>query len=458
MVNASSTVPVVVEGGGEGVVAHVGLHCLGAFADRLGVGDSLSERIPWSGERFPLHDRGKVLIHTMLTLAGGGETCTDVEHLRTQENLFGAVPSDSTVWRTFNTQLGAEATRAGLWEAMAEVRAQVWSRSTATCGNGEVVLDIDASLHEIHSENKDGTAPHYKGGFGFHPIYCFADATGECLGVKLRPGNAGANTIADHVEVLDQAIAGLPEPLAVGHNVGDSPELVKRHLRVRTDSAGCTDFVWHCHQRNIGFSVVARSNTAVHTAISRVAHNAEGWKPALTQSGEVRPGAAVIEVTDLIDLSHLPDRTRLIVRREPRHPGAQGSLFPSETYRYWGHYTDAEGDPVTLDVDMRAHARVEDNIRRLKDSGATRFPFSALPANRAWLDVVTFADTLVAWFQLLCLPGSLATAEPKALRWSFWHTPARLIHHARRTILRIIDGWPTTDHILTAYQQIALLN
>ncbi|MGH9038929.1 MAG: hypothetical protein ACRDZ3_01730, partial [Acidimicrobiia bacterium] len=42
-----------------------------------------------------------------------------------------------------------------------------------------VVLDIDASLMEIHSENKEGTAATYKGGFGFHPMFCFADATGE---------------------------------------------------------------------------------------------------------------------------------------------------------------------------------------------------------------------------------------------------------------------------------------
>ena len=122
-----------------------------------------------------------------------------------------------------------------------------------------MVFDIDASLHEVHSENKAETAPHYKGGFGFHPIYCFADATGECLAELLRPGNAGANTIADHVTVLDQAIAQLPAEIAVGHRDGDDASLVRRPIQVRTDSAGCTDFVWHCHRRNIGFAVIARN-------------------------------------------------------------------------------------------------------------------------------------------------------------------------------------------------------
>ena len=118
-------------------------------------------------------------------------------------------------------------------------------------------------------------------------------------------------------------------------------------------------------------------------------------------------------------------------------------------FRYWGHYTDAAGDPVDLDVHMRAHAHVEDHIRRLKDSGANRFPFTDIDANRAWLAVVCFADDLVRWFQLLCLTGALAVAEPKTLRWGLWHTPARLVHHARRRIVRILDGWPTTDRCST---------
>jgi Transposase DDE domain group 1 len=454
-VNGNSTVAVVVEGGGEQVVAHVGLHALGAFADRLGVGDSLSARVPISGERVPLHDRGKVLTQAMLMLAGGGEACADIEHLRAQADLFGSVPSDSTLYRTFRHI--DSSTLAGLWDAMATVRSAVWRRSAVTTGTEPVVVDIDSSLHQIHSENKAETAPNYKGGFGFHPIYCVADATGETLAVTLRPGNAGANNIADHVAVLDAAIAQLPAEIAVGHHCGDDPSTVRRAVQVRVDSAGCTDFVSHARARNVGFAVVARSNQAIHAAISRVRFDQDYWQPALRQDGDQRQGAAVAELTDLVDLSDWPDGTRLIVRREPLHPGAQQSLFPSTMFRYWGHYTDAAGDPVALDVHMRAHAHVEDHIRRLKDSGATRFPFVDIDANRAWLAVVCFADALVRWFQLVCLTGPLTAAEPKTLRWSLWHAPARLVHHARRRIVRILDDWPTTTALLGAYQRIALI-
>jgi hypothetical protein len=149
-----------VETGGGGVVAHVGLHALGCFADRLGLPDLLSARIPIMSERLPVHDRGKVLVQAMLMMAGGGEACSDIEKLRAQPALFGEVCSDSTLYRTF-FQLDP-ATVLGLWEAMAHARSVVWSRASATTGGARVVLDVDSSLHEIHSENKEMTGPTYK--------------------------------------------------------------------------------------------------------------------------------------------------------------------------------------------------------------------------------------------------------------------------------------------------------
>lgn len=84
-------------------------------------------------------------------------------------------------------------------------------------------------------------------------------------------------------------------------------------------------------------------------------------------------------------------------------------------------------------------------------------PFADLDANHAWLALVCFAADLVRWFQLLCLTGPLAAAEPKRLRWTLWHTPARLVRRSRQRVVRILDGWPTTDELLGAYRRVALL-
>jgi hypothetical protein len=392
----------------------------------------------------------------MLMLAGGGESCADIEHLRAQADLFGSAPSDSTVFRTFH-EITAEV-RDAVAEAFANVRAEVWRRSSATNASTPVILDIDASLVEIHTETKEGTGPHYKGGWGFHPMFCFADATGEALSGILRPGNAGSNTVADHVRVLDDAVAQLPAQVARGHHAGDDGSLVARGLVVRADSAGCTHgFVWACRARNIGFFVVARSNAQVHSAIFDTVGLEEVWTPALHQDGSPREGAAVADLSELVDLSEWPEGTRLIVRREPLHPGAQHSLFPSLEYRYWGHYSDQDGDPVFLDQTMRAHAHVELHIQRLKDSGLLAFPFSDLEANRTWMATVIMAADLVRWFQLLCLDGSWAKAQPKALRWGLFHAPGRLVRTGRRQVVRILSGWPSAGALLGAYRRLGLI-
>ena len=454
--NGTSATRVKVEPGGTGVVAHVGLHALGCFADRLAVGDSLSARIPALGERLPVHDRGKVLVHIALMLAGGGESCADIEHLRLQPDLFGLVPSDSTVFRTFH-QLD-ETTRAGIAEAMAALRSTVWARSSATTGTAPVVLDIDASLVEIHTDAKQQAAPTYKGGFGFHPMFCFADATGEALAGLLRPGNAGANTVSDHVSVLDAAIAQLPLSIAVGHRVGDDAGVGTRSVVVRADSAGCTEgFLSACRERNVTFFVTARSNPQVAAAVCDAVGMEAVWEPAVRQDGELRDGAGVCELTSLITDAKLPSGTRLIVRREPLHPGAQRSLFPSLEFRYWGFYTDAEGTPTELDATMRAHAHVEQHIQRLKDSGLARMPFTNFEANTNWMTTVMLAADLVRWFQLLCMDGTWTNARPKAMRWSIFHAPGRLIRTSRRLVVRIIVGWPGAEALLEAHRRIALL-
>ena len=451
----TSTNYVSVESGGHGVATHVGLHALGALADQLGLATSLSSRIAPRGERAPLHDRGKVLVQMALVLAGGGESCADIEHLRVQEEMFGSVPSDSTVFRTLH-EFDAQQRRE-LLSALAEVRAKVWKKLDQR-RKDPVILDFDASLVNVHSELKEQAAANYKGGFGFHPIFCFSDLTGETLSFKLRAGNATANNAGDHVELLDAALGQLPERITRGHHVGERPTRTTRRVIARADSAGCTkEFLNACRERQVSFFVSARSNAQITGALYQTFDVPNLWQPSLTQGGELREGAGVCELTNYVNLSSMPEGTRLIIRREPLHPGAQRSLFPSHEFRYWGFYTDQAGDPVDLDVTMRAHAHVESHIQRLKESGLNRFPFTSFEANSNWLMSVTLAGDLVRWFQLLCLKGSWKDARPKALRWEIFHAPGRLVYRSRRRIVRLLNGWPTTDVLLGAYQRIARL-
>ena len=275
MMKANSSLRLRVDVGGGGQVGHVGLWLLGRFADRMRVGEVLSEAFGSSGV---VGDRGRLLVHLMLVLAGGGEACTDIETLRSQRGLFGEVASDSTLYRTLTgADEGLLETLAG---AMATVRERVW----ADYPEGEtVILDIDSSVHEVHSENKQHAAPTYNHKYGFGPMYCFGDWTGEPFAARLRWGNAAPNQVSDLTEVLDAAIKALPARMRVGHSPGDDPERVAYRIRVRADSAAGPAFATECHKRNIGFSFVARRSDGIAEALSHIPPDDPRWQPALPQ-------------------------------------------------------------------------------------------------------------------------------------------------------------------------------
>lgn len=97
----------------------------------------------------------------------------------------------------------------GIWAARAAARARVWD---ARARPETITLNIDATLVTVHSD-KERAAGTYKHGYGFHPLCCYLDETGEVLAALLRPGNAGSNTAADHFAVLGLA---LEQPAAGG--------------------------------------------------------------------------------------------------------------------------------------------------------------------------------------------------------------------------------------------------
>ena len=431
-------------GGGDRVVWGAGLFALGRFADRVGLTEALSAAVPARGERAPVYDRGAVLVHVLLVLAGGGEACTDIEYLRAQRELFGEVASDSTLYRTL-TGLGPGGD-AALLSAAAAVRRRIWADRDRS---RPLVVDIDSTLVEVHSQNKEGSAPNYKGGYGFHPMIC-STADGEPLWIKQRPGNAAANDIADHLEVIDAAVGTLRCGDAAGHCDRDDNSLMQRRLVVRIDAAGCSPtLAAKLRDRNIGFAVSARSNRDIQAAIRSGLGDPDRWHNVPRRPRQRKPSRAqVADLTDLAGLSGWPEGTRLVVRREPLHPGAQRSLFPSENFRYWGFVTDQPGDAAHLDRLMRSHADVEDTVQRLKDSGLARMPFTAWHANSAWAATAMISLALVGWFQTCCLSGALAKAAPKRLRWQLWHLPALVCHTARQVLLRLPQQHPGARALL----------
>jgi hypothetical protein len=449
-VNATRAVqPLVVTQGDTQAASLVGMHLLGNLADRLGLTSAYSTAVPWTGERAPGQDRGRLLAQVAVMLAGGGECVTDMAALRDQPELFGDVASSATIWRAVReideTVLGE------LRVARAQARATAWASLE---GLEEVVLDIDAALVEIHSENKEQAASHYKGGFGFHPMFCFADHSGEALAGILRPGNAAANSGVDQLAVVDAAIAQLPDEYRAGHHPGDGASLVRHRLVVRSDSAGAVALLIDgLVARNVEFSVYARAEGRIHQAIRAV--GADSWARAVTDDGGVRQAGEVAELD--VELPGWPAGTRAICRREKPHPGAQLRLWDADGYRHQVTLTNSAGDPLALELRQRRHARVENCIKDLRDTGLDRMPFGSFAMNQAWLELVLSAADLLAWLRRGCLDGELAKATPKTLRYRLLHVGARVLRRSRRVILRLPAHWPWAEELAAAYRRVAVI-
>ena len=454
---------VYVTADGRGVVGHAGARLLADVADVTGLTSRFVEALAVTDRRAGGHEPGRIATDVALMLADGGEAITDISVLRGLPELFGPVASDATVWRVLD---GIDDTRlARLRAARAAARDLAWAQLVETrgglpaskAGGREVpglVIDIDASIVVTHSEKEQAT-PTWKKTFGYHPIFAFCDNTREALAGILRPGRAGSNTAADHITVLDQAIAQLPDAHRYGVDV-----------LVRADTAGCSQaFLAHIRSlRTVGMDTFFSVGVPVTEAVRDAITVASAWIPALQADGDLRDGAEVVEITHLVTAEYLaafPTGTRLIVRRERPHPGAQLDLFDTvEGMRHQVIATDTPaggGSIQYLEVRHRGHARVEDRIRCGKDTGFGRFPSRQFAINAAWLQLALTACDLLAWTQLLLLDGEHAAAEPKRLRYRLLHVAARITHGGRRRYLRLAASWPWTVDLARAFTRLTRL-
>lgn len=423
--------------GGSGLVNHAGARLLADLADATGLTDALSAAMAPTKQRRRGHDRGEVLVDLAVMIADGGEAISDLATLRDQPALFGEVASNPTAWRTLEAI--DDATLERIKAARAQARAAAWA---AGADPGFYVIDIDATLVGSHSD-KQGAAPTYKKGFGFHPMLAYLDATGDALAGLLRPGNAGSGTAVDHISVLDDALAQLPI----------DPERVE--VIVRTDSAGLShEFLDACRDRHVRF-VTGHALTA-EIAQVLVGLPERAWQPAITADGaDERDHAEVTEITELVELSGWPEGTRMIARREDPHPGAQLTFTDVDGHRFQVLVTDlTDADVAYLEALYRGRGRAERLICDNKDTGLANLPSWSFAINQAWLQLTLTAMDLFAWSALLTLDSDLARAEPKRLRYCLLHTAGQIVSSGRRRWLRLADNWPWADQLVAAFNRL----
>ena len=462
----------MVTGEGEGLVGHAGVVLLRKLADRAGLTSALGPALARKG-KFPLVDRGVALVSMAVAIALGATSMADIALLAHHAPVLGPEPSDTTVRRTL--ELADPATLDKVARVRARVRAHVWSLIAARPAGfpwlaiagkvlaGWLVIDLDGTLITARSD-KEGAAPTFKMGYGFHPLGAWCANTAESLAMLLRPGNAGSNTFADHLAVLTAAIRQIPSRM-------------RSRLLVRVDGAGAShELISHLlslatPRRHVLFTCGWAITEADEQAIGLLPSGA--WQAAVDQGGAVQEDKHVAEITHLLSRAgNWPAGLRWIVRRtRPSRQARNLTAFERATgWRYSIICTNipaARGIPGVpgshhaqfIDVLHREHAVVEDGVRAAKSMGLRNLPSKTWLVNCGWVLATNIAADLAAWIRLLGLYDcdDLKDAEPATLRYRLLSLPARLVRHARQRVLKISRTWPWKEAFLACWHRLCAL-
>ena len=430
---------VCVTADGRGVVGHAGTRLLADVADVTGLTSGFSDALRVAGRRAGGHDPGRVAVDVAVMLADGGEAITDLAVLRGVPELFGPVASDATVWRVLDgiddVRAGPAAgcagrgAGAGLGAAgrdprrpagrrgRADVRCRAWS-STST--------------PPLWSPTPRRSRPHRRGRRRSATTRCSLSATtparpwpGSCA--RGGPGRTPPPTTSPS---STRPWPRSPTRTATASTCSSAP----------TPPAARTAFLAHIRGlRGPGcdtfFSVGVPVTEAIRDAITR-GHRLDPGAGRRRRACATAPRSSRSPTSSHRPSWHaFPAGTRLIVRRERPHPGAQLDLFDTvEGLRHQVIATDTPRrrrlDPVPRGPPPRPRPRRGPHPlrqrHRLRPVPVPRY----FAINAAWLELALTACDLLAWTQLLLLrrrTGHRRTetaALPAAAR--------RRPHHPRR--------------------------
>jgi DDE family transposase len=315
-----------------------------------------------------------------------------------------------------------------------------------------VTIDLDATQVTVYGQRKQGAARSRHGHMSYAPHVAFWAQRGRALTSELVGGNREKLCGGECATIATRAIRLLPD----GHAA----------VTMRIDSAYyAVELLQRLRREQARFTVSVPRNQAIWKTLGQIPERA--WSNALEM-----PGAQVAETTYTpAGWRHEP--LRLIVRRVPFsaqkiadgsltarrrktiHPDQLALALDGQVVSVFGYsfiLTDIPHQPtVWIEHFHRHRAQIEERLKDTKLGQALRhLPSGNVNANRVWLAAALLALNLTAWCCDLCPAAGASGKAPddaplrrtaQTLRRILFNVPARIIRSARRTILRLPEGF-----------------
>lgn len=464
-----------------------------------GLADSIRRHVRVAGAQGWL-DTQMVLALVFLNLAGGDcvEDLERLEHdsgfaqvlrevergilsrrerlslkLRFHRKRTRAVPSPSSVSEWLSRFHDAEAGRPrekgtaiipavaaalrGLWAANQDLVVFMQSHRRSTVAT----LDMDATLVETHKRE----ALHcYKGFKAYQPLNCWWAEQGVMLYSEFRDGNVPAGF---------EQLRVLKDCLAAAAKAGVDK------VYLRSDSAGYQqDLLRYCGEGQdqrfgvIEFAVSADVTQDFRKAVRAVTE--ADWQPLYRTVDGVREKteqewAEVCFVPGWAGHSKKLADYRFLAIREPLRQLALGDAdqlpFPVEDFGAKGQYKlfgivtnrTLPGDQVIWWLRERCGKSEEVHSVIKNDLAGGQMPSKLFGANAAWWAIVVLAHNLNVVMKRLVLGPAWAAKRMKALRFALITLPGRVVHHARKMIIRVTAAGDALAMLLAARRTILAL-
>lgn len=316
-------------------------------------------------------------------------------------------------------------------QGLGEVNREVVQELGRRCA-GEKIATIDLDATVIESWKREAKVT-YEGSSGYQPVLALWAEMNVVVAEEFRDGNVPAQQ--DLLPVAQRAFAALPSTVQERYFRGDSAcdeERLLSWLRNEKREGGPAG--------RIGFAVSARMNAALRAEILAVPEGQ--WQP-------YQEDRAVIK--ECAELDYVPEESAANTYREPlryvalRIRKKQGELFAEgSAVKHFAVISNVwEWTPKRL---LQGHREKAGSIEAAHDVIKNELAGGVMPcgrfgANAAWLRLAVLTYNVLTALKRLALPPELLAARPKRLRFLIFHTPGKLVPHARQTLLRLARGW-----------------
>jgi hypothetical protein len=312
-------------------------------------------------------------------------------------------------------------------QGLGQVNVEVVQELGRRCGDQKIAtIDLDSTVIESW---KREAKPTYEGGTGYQPMLALWAEMNVIVAEELRDGNVPA--VQEPLRVAKRAYAALPETVQERYFRGDAgcyEEKLVSWLRDAEREQGPGGF--------IGFAISAMMSQPLREEILSLAE--EQWQP-YSEDGEV--------IKEWANADYCPEQKKkrdweplryiaLRIRQRQRELFSDGSAV--KHFAVVTNLWDWDGRKL-LEWHREKAGSIEAAHDVLKNElGAGVLPCGRFGANAAWLRLAVLSYNILTALKRLALPPELLQARPKRLRFLIFHTPGKLIHHARQMVLRLV--------------------